>query len=254
MITDFKDKKLVDYLEPGQKVLTRFGHGLGDTILFMPVFWKLRELYPKVRFDLYVESGQEQIWPSVTDKDAPGYDHVFSLNFPMSEGSGLSKPAKCCVDEVGIDPITETAILPICASPFVALHFQGTALPDSVNCPQDVAQQIWAEVRDFGKIPFECHYKHIFHNPRNFKYQFVDNTARQCKADLQSLFGLVQHSWAFIGVASGPFIVALSTMPKRTLYLQKNHKLTSYTEKEIAFVDVNSYIGGTVRKWLDKLD
>ena len=70
MIENFKEKKLVEYLENGQKVLIRFGHGLGDTLMFMPVFNHLKSLYPNIHFDLYVESGQEEIFESIKDKDA----------------------------------------------------------------------------------------------------------------------------------------------------------------------------------------
>ena len=45
MIRDYKDKKLSEYLEPGQKVLIRFGHGLGDTIMFIPALEKLTEIH-----------------------------------------------------------------------------------------------------------------------------------------------------------------------------------------------------------------
>ena len=74
MITDYKDKKLAEYLEPGMKALIRFGHGLGDTIMFMPAFTLLRRLYPETQIDLYVECGQEEIFESVPDKEGKDYD------------------------------------------------------------------------------------------------------------------------------------------------------------------------------------
>ncbi|MCK4307118.1 hypothetical protein KAW50_02700 [candidate division WOR-3 bacterium] len=253
MIQDFKQKKLVEYLKDGQKVLIRFGHGLGDTILFMPIFEKLKSLYPTVHFDLYIESGQEEIWSSIKNKDAPGYDLVFSLNFPMSEGGIHTKPEKCCIDEIGIQPITDTAKLPKKDSPIVAVHFQGTALPGSVSCPALIAYQIWEEIKDCNKIPVETHYQHVFHNPANRKYSFINVTARDLKASLSSLFGLIQHSCAFIGIASGPFVVALASIPDRTLYLEKAHKLKTYSTKQIATVDINNYQSGGVKKWLQSL-
>ena len=152
MIENYKDKKLVEYLKDDQKVLVRFGHGLGDTILWYPCFEKLKQSYPKVHFDLYVESGQEEVFESIADKDAEGYDHVFHLDFPMSEGSELTKMAKCCKEEIGIEPPEqEIAKLPSCESPFVAVHFHGTALPGSVGCPEEIAKQIWQEVKILGK-------------------------------------------------------------------------------------------------------
>jgi len=254
MIVDFKEKKVAEYLRPGGKYLIRFGHGLGDTIMFMPAFHKLRELFPGCTIDLYVESGQEEIFKSVPDKDAPGYDEVFSLNFPMSEGSSVTKPALCCIEELGIDPITDVVSLPKKKSPLVAVHFHGTALPESVGWPEEIARQVWGEVKDAGKVPIECHFEHMFHNPVNAKYSFVDSTVRGCKADLHNLIGLIQCCGAFIGVASGPFVVALSVMPDRTFYLEKNHKLETYTTKNVAKANMHSYEAGTITRWLKSLD
>lgn len=253
MITDFSKKKLVEYLKPGQKVLIRFGHGLGDTILFIPLFEKLKQLYPQVHFDLYVESGQEEIWESIKDKDALGYDLVFSLDFPMSEGSKWTKPELCCVNELGIEPMTALAKLPQKPSPFVALHFQGTALPDSVNFPEEIAHQIWEEVKESGKIPIECHFEHVFHNPRNMRYSFIDNSVRNYKANLSNLFGLLQHSFAFIGIASGPFIAALSIMPERTFFLESSHRLSTYTKAKIPKINLQDWKPGLIKQWLEKL-
>ncbi len=253
MITNYKDKKLVEYLKDGQKVLIRFGHGLGDTLLFMPIFNQLKKLYPKVQFDLYVESGQEEIFKSIKDKDASGYNHVFHLDFPMSEGSNKSKPQLCCEREIGIPSITQVAKLSAYQSPFVAVHFQGTALPGSVSCPEEVAKQIWQEILDAGKIPIECHFQHCWHNPVNKKFSFIDNSTRSSKAELSSLIGLIQHSFAFIGIASGPFITALSTIPNRTLYLEKAHPLKTYTGLKISKASIPNYRIGTIKTFLETL-
>lgn len=254
MITNFQEKKLIEYLKPGGKYLVRFGHGLGDTIMFMPILDSLRNTYSDCQIDLYVESGQEEIWESIEDKDAPGYDEVFSLDFPMAEGSDLTKPGKCCIEEVGIEPIVGIASLPEKPSPIVSVHFQGTALPGSVGCPEEIAAQIWQEITDFGKIPIECHFEHMFHNPVNIKFGFIDNTVRRYRANLSNLLGLVKHSWAFIGVASGPLLVALSIMPERTLYLEKHHKLECYTQLTAARANIFNYESGSILRWLDTLE
>jgi len=256
MITNYKDKKLVEYLEPGQKVLIRFGHGLGDTIMFVPIFQRLREIYSNVHFDLYLETGQEKIFDSlcVSDKEGKGYDHVFHLDFPMSEGSGLTKGQKCCIDEIGIEPTYELPQFPKYESPFVAVHFHGTALPDSVGCPSDIAEAIWNDIIEYGKIPIECHFRHVFHNPINELFPFITRHVRDCKAEIPSLIGLIQRSHAFIGVASGPFMVALSLSPHRLLYLEKNHKISDYTKLGVASINIKEgYVKGSIKQWLSSL-
>lgn len=265
MISKYAEKKVAEYLEPGKKYLIRFGHGLGDTIMFIPCLEQLRSEHPDCTIDLYVECGQEEIWASVADKDDPSYDEIFHLDFPMAEGSSLTKPEKCCIEELGCTAVTSTAVLPDKASPFVSIHLHGTALPDSVSCPAEVAKAIWQEVLDFGKIPIECHFRHVFHNPANDihdtdtgnlmpQYNFITRDVRDCRANLHNLIGMIQHSWAFIGVASGPLVVALSTKPDKTLYLQKNHDITCYTKLPIESVDVSNYKPGTVLSWLNQVE
>ena len=255
MIEDFSQKKLVEYLKPGQKVLIRFGHGLGDTVMFMPCYEKLKREYPEVNFHLYVESGQEEVWSSVKEKDAPGYDLVFSLNFPMSEGSNQTKAQKCCIEEIGIEPPEEEfSQLPEYDNPFVLVHFQGTALPGSVNCPPEIAAKIWHEIEEAGKIPLEVHFEHCWHNPNNRKYDFVTTTVRGLEPKVSKLIALIQHSFAFIGVASGPLVIAAAQIPDATLYLQKAHSLSSYTSRKIEILDLNQpYQDGTVKRWLENL-
>ena len=253
MIADFRDKKLVEYLKPGMKVLIRFGHGWGDTQMFMPTFWELQKKYPDVTFDLYVECGQEKVFKSYPTKDSTEHDLVFSLNFPMSEGGNGTKAEKCCAEEIGIECPKDFPNYPIKKSPLVACHFQGTALPNSVNCPEATAQKIWNEIIEAGLVPIECHFEHIFHNPVNKKYGFITNTVRGCKADLNNLIGLIQRCHAFIGVASGPLITALCVMPEKTMYLERLHKLKSYTRMNVEKVDVMNYQEGTVRQWLGSL-
>jgi len=257
MITNFKDKKLVEYLVPGKKSLIRFGHGLGDTIMFLPILYELRRLYPDNEIDLYVEAGQEHIFGDTLNKEGKGYDLVFSLDFPMSEGSELTKAEKCCIEEIGIDhksinlEVENQIEIRKNQNPFVVVHFQGTALPDSVSCPEGVASKIWQEIKECGKIPIECHFEHIFHNPQNTKFDFVNRHVRDCNADIKALMGMIQNSYAFIGIASGPFIVALASPIKNVLYLEKNHPLKTYTKLGIERVDVKNYKEGSIKLWLE---
>lgn len=259
-VDNYTDRKLLSYIKAGGKYLLRFGHGLGDTIMFMPLLDWLRNEYPDCTFDLYVAWGQEKVWASVSELEPPGYDIIFILHFPMSEGTDLLKQHKCAIDEIGMSPkqltgILEVAPLPLMESPLVALHFQGTALPGSVNCPEPVAKQIWQEVKDFGLIPIEVHFQHAFHNKVNSKYGWIDLSVRNYKPTLSNLFGLIQRSWAFIGVASGPFVVALSTIPERLLYLEKMHPLATYTKRtDVASVKIEGYQSGETIKWLQSLE
>ena len=251
MIAEYKNKKLIEYIKPGGKYLIRFGHGLGDTIMFLPALEKLRKDYPAT-FHLYLECGQELEWESHTDDGS--YDEIFHLDFPMSEGDGITKTSKCCRDELGIGPPEKDVIeLDNKQNPFVSVHFQGTALPGSVNCPELIANKIWYEIIEAGKIPIEVHFKHIFHNPVNEKYPFICRDVRDIEPKITTLISAIQYSFAFVGVASGPLIVALSCLPERTLYLERNHKIESYTRRHVPCIDLNNYAEGSVYEWLSSL-
>lgn len=250
MISNYDSKKLVEYLRPGMKVLIRFGHGLGDTIMFLPVYHKLQSLYPDIIFDLYVESGQEELWGTCDNKDSPDHDLIFHIDFFMSEGSGITKAEWCCIKEIGIEPVCNLHHIDEYDSPLVAVHFQGTALPDSVNCHPDTARMIWNDIIGAGKIPIEVHYEHCFHNHTNIKYPFITNTIRGCLPRISSLIGLIQRCSHFIGVASGPFVVALATIPDTTLLLEKNHKLSDYVKNMGRAIPMNMIQSGFVTRWI----
>ena len=260
-IDNYSQKKLLEYIKSGGRYLIRFGHGAGDAMMFMPLMDWLRETYPDCVFDLFVTCGQEAIWASASELRPPGYDIIFVLHFPMSEGAGILKQHKCAIDEIGMTRkslvgIPEIATLPRLPSPLIACHFQGTALPGSVNCPEPIAKQIWQEVKDYGKVPIEVHFQHVFHNWKaNPKYSWIDVSVRNYKPTLPNLFGLIQRCWAFIGVASGPFVAALSYMPERTLYLEKLHPLHTYTKNPSVYsVKVDRYVQGQVMGWLSILE
>lgn len=266
MIMEYKDKKLIEYLLPGGKYRIDFGSGCGDMIMWYPQYEYLKRIYPECHFDLYCESGQEKIWGTVFDRDETSYDQVFHLNFPMSEGSDLRKAEKSGLEEIGftseqIAEIPELATIPLCPAPgghvepnLVGVHYHGTALPDSVGCPEPIAKQIWQEVKEAGYKPIETHMLHVYHNPANILFDFVDFHMRDTTATLSNLFGLIQRLEAFIGVASGPVVAAMSIMPERTMYLEKNHPLETYiSDERVQSVNVMDYQSGSVCEWLGGL-
>jgi len=258
-IDNFEKKKIAEYLKPGQKVLILYHCGWGDLLTFMVAFNELKRLYPKVEFSLYLENDQDKIFPSVNKIEEEKYDLVFSPNFPMSEGSGLTKVENCCINELGIPPVSGVIELPKRKSPIVLVHFQATALPNQINCSPEIAKKIWNEILEFGLVPFETHWLHGFANPVNKKYDFINRDVRDCKANLANLIGLVQHSFAFVGVLSGPAMTALSVMPNHSFILEKDFKLTDYVKQDfvekhsIQRINILEYKDSMIKNWLSKL-
>jgi len=262
-------KKLSAYLTEYyqvKNVLLFLWHGLGDMIMFMHPFERLKELYPDVHFDLALPLGlgQEEIYPEAIlveageTKDFSGerfkkYDLVARINMPMNEGQReYTKGEFCCIHELGIEPVWGHNSLPVYESRLVGLHFNITCLPDSANADEAVARLIWTEVLEAGYIPIESHFEHTFHNPVNKKFDFIDCSVRRVKPRISTLIGLLRAYKAFIGVVSGNFHTALATMhPKQIMLLEKDFKLECFTKHEIARVDLRNYKEGCVKQFLE---
>lgn len=105
-ITDFAGKRLVEYLHDGDRVLILFDwHGMGDCVMFLPLYERLKTMYPKVRFSLKCNKGQE-IFNDILDEE---FDFTFSITFYEFNNKvfgrrviGMSKPEICAKMELGI--------------------------------------------------------------------------------------------------------------------------------------------------------
>ena len=254
-------KKLKEYLDTGKykRVAIFWGHGLGDSIQFRIILEKLKELYPKIEFKMAIFKGLdlEVVFPEhvfVNSREEAmnlkDFDLVCQINFPL-EREGLTKTELCCQTEIGIEPINGHLPLPEFHSPLVAVHFNLTSLPELVRPSRETAESIWNEIREAGLIPIEVHFSHVFDNPVNKKFDFVDCTVRNCKAHLSSLFGLLKISRFFVGVVSGPFHSAMAILPhERICYLQKDIPLERFTHENIKVIDIKNYKKNSVLNWL----
>lgn len=264
-----KDNKLSSYLQKDMKVLIAFFHGVGDLVMFRVVFDQLKKVYPDISFHLGICKGlgQEEIVPDAIQLNADWrekaeetdefdfYDIVFSCNFPMNEGQQeLTKGEWCAEKELGI-PIEGCAghkRVECGVNRLVGVHYNITCLPDACNPSYETAKKIWDEIRSLGMIPFETHFQHVFHNPVNSKFDFVDSTARGCIPRLSTLAGLLNLCYAFVGVVSGNFHLALSILPSNKIcLLEKDFKLRSFTKKDVCTVNIkDDYKEGSIKEFL----
>ena len=265
-----EDKKLVDHLDGSvTKVLIFAWHGLGDIIMLQAPLNKLRFMYPQVQFDLALALGlgQEDICKDallVTGDEASDfsserfaeYDLVCKIHMPMNEGQiEFTKGEWSCKHEIGIDPVSGHREPDVIKNRLVGCHFQITCLPDSANVPYDVAKQVWEEIKQAGFIPIETLMKHVFHNPVNEKYDFIDRDVRDVLPKVSTLAGLIKSCGAFICGVSGNFHVAMSVLPpERIMLLEKDFLAPSFTKETIGRIDVKDYIEGSIYTWLRKID
>lgn len=265
-----KDKVLLkDQIEKHdpKTVLLIFWHGIGDLVMFLKVFEEIQAIWPDIGFAIGLPKGltHEQLLHSesydlVTAEEVNDYpellpyDMVAKITFPMNEGQmELTKAEWCCVHEIGIEPVWGHNRLSKGTNRLVGVHFNITCLPDSCNPDKETAERIWNDILEAGYIPIETHFTHVFHNPVNEKFDFVDCSVRRAKAQVSSLVGLLRSCRAFIGVVSGNFHVALSVLPKdRIMLLEKDFKRECFTKYDIARCSLKEY-DGKVKTWLEDM-
>jgi hypothetical protein len=263
------DQKLVqEFTSETKRVLLIFWHGLGDLIMFLNPFMKLRELYPDIQFDLAVQKGLsfEDIVPwarFITGEDMNtletlDYDIVAKVHFPMSEDqTDLTKGEFCCVHELGIAPVNGHRLVKTASSRLIGVHFNITCLPDACNPDEATAKLIWDEIREAGFIPIETHFEHVFHNPVNKKFDFVDCSVRRAQARISNLISLTSGLAGFVGVVSGNLHLALAILPSnRIFFLQKHFKLECFTRLPVVRASIipGEYKPGEIKKWLETLE
>lgn len=259
---DEKLSQYLQYLVNDMKVLIAFFHGVGDCVLFQVVFDHLKECYPCIHFDIGICRGldQELIFPNAVFLDGDwrekfadlGYDLVFSCNFPMSEGqTEYTKAEYCCIKELGISPVCGHNRISGGKNRLIGIHYNITCLPESCNPDEETARKIWNEVLESGMIPIETHFHHIFHNPVNKKFPFVDCSVRRVQPRISTLVGLIEQCYAFIGVVSGNFHVAMATKDiSNVCLLEKDFKAACFTKEPIHTIDIKNYKDGSVKEWL----
>jgi len=264
LISNYGHKKVSDYLRKDKpsKVCLVFWHGLGDLIMFASLFNQLKTMFPRIKIDIALQGGvgQEKLIKNALlitspNKHIDGYDYTFQIHFPMCEqfSGAITKAELCCREELGIDPISYYPRIKNIKKVLVACHFQATAVPGPVNVDEEIAKCIWDEVIEAGFIPIETLFKHRYYNPVNEKFGFIDRDVRGIPPSIPKLVSLLQSCFASICVASANLPLSLSIMPERTLYLQKEFVVGSYTKDSIATIDINEYIEGSVKKWLSNI-
>lgn len=262
-----KLNKRIEDVKP-KAVLLIFWHGVGDLVMFLNPFRALRREFPYIHFVIGLPGGltHEELLPddipyqlltaeevNETTENLP-YDLVAKITFSMSEGqTELTKAELCATEELGIPPVCGHGKLAPGVNRLVAVHFQITCLPDSCNPDRDTAERVWNDILEAGWIPVETHFQHIFHNPVNEKFDFVDASVRRARPMVSSLVGLLRTCSAFVGVVSGNFHVALAVLPpERVLLLEKDFKRKCFTKINIAHADLRNY-NGEVKNFLTSL-
>jgi hypothetical protein len=245
-----KNPKVVEILdnEKPKKVLIVFWHGIGDLLMFYPIFKKLKKLYDyEFTLGLIPGVGHSDLVEGVEIPEEDflkNHDMAFVISFHMVEGlnKNITKAEWCAQQEIGLETFNSfLPSIPKKKNKLVGVHFQGTCLPGSTNPDEATAKQIWFDLVDAGYIPIDLHFKHVFHNPVNKRYDWQQRSCRDIKPSLNTLTMLIQQCFAVVAVASGPFVISLCNNPNNTIYLKKRHKIECYTKNFNNVVDLENY-------------
>lgn len=262
IVNNFAQRKIVDYLKTGlyKKVLVRFHHGLGDTVLFYASggMDKLREMFPDIEIAFHTALGQEEIFGNV-DNDATHYDIVFEPRMPLSEWDniGWNKAEKCLHVEFGIPVEFGRSVwkLPTeYGNRLIGFHFHSTCMKNlTVN--EDSALKIWQYVQNRGFVALSTHMRHK--NNRTTLYRFESSNVIDEPARVSKLFGLIKACAGFAGTASGNFHSALALLPpEKILFLKTDFDVKRITHLPIRQLDVrdaNKIDFSIVDRWLEQV-
>lgn len=259
IINNFAERKIVDYLKTGQykKVLIRFHHGLGDTVLFYASggIDKLREMFPDIEIAFHTALGQEEIFGSV-DNDVTHYDIVFEPRMPLSEWDKepWNKAEKCLHVEFGIPVEFGRSVWKLpneYGNRLIGFHFHSTCMRNlTVN--EASALKVWQYVQNKGFVALSTHMRHK--NNHTTLYRFESSNVIDEPARVSKLFGLIKACAGFAGTASGNFHSALALLPpEKILFLKTDfnvNRITHLPVRQLDVRDANKIDFGVVDDWL----
>lgn len=243
---------IINTYSKSNRILIVFWHGIGDVLMFRPVYEGLKLRYPNHHFDFgllpgvghkeLIEDGLEL----TEDEFTKDHDVAFVISFPMIEGNIRDKKTKaeyCIEKEIGdIGSVNlELPNIPSTFNRLVGVHFQGTCLPGSTNPDEVLAKRIWDDLIAADYVPIDLHFKHVFHNPVNKEFSWITRSCRELEPSLKTLQMIIDQCFAVVAVASGPLVISLCRKPYHTVYLQKHHDIGCYTRNVSFVVDLKNY-------------
>lgn len=234
-------------------VLLVFRHGLGDLLMFLPGFDNLVSQHKETEFTIDVEKGMgyEETHPScVVEPDRSKFDIVMNVD-DLQNHEEFKGPF---IDTVGPKgrhcPRVGHHQLPKVESPIVGVHFHSTCCNNWIGAPEETARKVWEDIIRAGKIPVETHMVHKYGNWKKFDWE---DGIYKARASVKNLSGILQRCFAFVGVVSGNFHVALGCLPyDRIMCLQRGERVEGVSRVNLARCDVMNY-KEEVYNWLMKI-
>ncbi len=256
--------ELLDACKPTSVNLV-FYHGIGDCVMFVPTVKRLTLLYPAIRFNILTLSGQERLFKffnvsaeglnsGVTDGIVDGV-LTKTIKFEMSQPP-MTKNERCCLEEIGIVNVDEpTQKLPTNNNKLIGFSFQNTCLPNYANPPEEYCRQLWDTAKNAGFLPIEVHFLHLYANPINKRYKFVDLSTREMACNIDNLLLAISACRKFVGVSSGPYFCAVHLLGyNNTCFLEKDSRLAEAYRSDFPKMLVKQDNPASLLKFLTSVD
>lgn len=242
VIKNYKEKRLIDYLKPGLRVLVKFDwHGLGDMIMFQPLYQRLKKLYPDVEWHLKPNSDQGYF----AETPDASVDIIFDINFPETtaflrdSNYAMSKPEACAILELGIPwtndlefawkPEKWNSDLKIKENCIGFVHQVQSDPSKGINT--GVSAIFWRKIKEAGFTPIEVQFCNPNANKKNGRPAFANYSCRDFEASVENLVAVLKQCKGFIGVNTGTFCAATCIMDGHVLALDTKYPFTPFYKR-----------------------
>jgi hypothetical protein len=267
------------------KAVLLFNHGLGDFVLFLPLFDKLCKMYPE--WDLYVGCNPERnfkyLHPKCVIMDGPygKYEGIYNIIFniiypepPRNENEliefnnkfhvdnieKITKPYLCNILEIGLDefewkPYKFGFELNNKESKRIGVHFFGHTSIQNKDASYETAEFIWNQIIKAGFEPFEVQMLPIDVIQVTETPNFIgDRTIRYNFPNLRIMCNAIQSCKSFIGVDSGPIYLAGTILGfDKVLGLERNRKFNKVCPEMMNVLNIENYRGTEIIDFLNGL-
>jgi hypothetical protein len=274
------NEKVINVLEtyetPGKAVLL-FNHGLGDFILFLPLFEQLCDYCEG--WDLYIGCSPERNFKYLHKKcvimDSPYgkyegvYDIIFNIIYPepprdenelknikgrfsVEKVETITKPYLCNELEVGLPrfvwkPHKIRFKRKAVDSKIIGVHFFGHTSVQNKDSDVSTAEFIWNQIKEAGFKPFEIQMLPLSVLKDEETPKFIGkDTIRYQFPNLRIMCESIKKCKGFIGVDSGPIYLAGSILGfENVLGLERLRKFNKVCPVKMNILDIEDYRRGT---------
>jgi hypothetical protein len=135
----------------GGKVLLIFNHGIGDLLMFLPIYEELKRFFPNYLFKIGTPNYRENecLYPDIIPLGDEyrsmirHYTYIFRIGYPeptiQHRNKGIRKPYLCNMEEIGLPNFIwkpfkyENGFHVNKHSKLVGVHFTGNSNPKNKN-------------------------------------------------------------------------------------------------------------------------